>query len=151
MLRTLSLDDCLHVVRRMRPEDRACKVAALGWSVTDEAFAVNRFQTEGPAWTLLEGGEPVAIFGLQTASWQAVAWLVATPAVTRQSWRKLVRHARTVRSNLGSAALHRVEAHVLAGWSEAGRFAEHLGFTYEGTRRAAGSGREDVQIWGMTI
>lgn len=151
MLRKLTLDDCLHVVRRMRAEDRACVRAAMGPDVTDDVFAVNRLQTHGPAWSLLQDGEPVAVFGLSIADWQAVAWLVATPHVSMHSWRKLVRHARTVRSNLPGTPVHRVEAHVLAAWANAARFAQRLGLVHEGTRCAAGSGGEDIQTYGLVV
>lgn len=154
VLRDLTIDDALHVVRAMRPQDRAGIVAMLG-EIDDEVFAVNRWSTEGPAWTLARAdGEPLAIFGLQLPNaWTAVAWLVATSAMGPASWRKLVRHSRTVAANLMNPAhaahRHRVEAHVMADWTEAQQFAQRLGFEMEGTRRAAGRQGEDVQIWAM--
>lgn len=153
-LRDLTLDDALHVVRNMRPLDRAV-ITAMAGEIDDEAFAVNRWQSDGPAWSLAQDGEPVAVFGLQLPNaWTAVAWLICTPRIASQSWRKLVRHSRIVAANLMNpeheAHRHRVEAHVMASWTEAAEFAHRLGFELEGTRRAAGCGGEDMQLWAMT-
>lgn len=153
MIRDLTLDDALAVVRGMRAHDRACVRAMLG-EIDDEVFAVNRWQSDGPAWSLLQDGAPVAIFGLQLPNaWTAVAWLLARQAISATSWRNLMRHSRTVARNLmepGNAAhRRRVEAYVMADWTEASAFAKRLGFEFEGTKRAAGSGGEDVQMWAM--
>ena len=144
MIRDLTLDDALTVVRDMRPQDRRCVEAMLG-TVDDEVFAVDRWQTTGPAWTMEQDGHAVAIFGLQMPNdWTAVAWLLC---------RKLMRHCRTVAGKVmdpGNAVFrHRVEAYVMADWREAAGFAQSLGFEFEGTRRAAGKGGEDVQMWAM--
>lgn len=154
MLRTLTLDDALHVVRRMREADRRCVRAVLG-DIEDEAFAVGRWQTTGPAWTVLQDGEPVAIGGLTLhTAWLAVPWLVATPDLRRETWRKLIRQGRTVLANASDPRhpqyRHRIEAHVLAEWPEAEAFAPRFGFVLEGTRRSAGRGGEDIQMWAIT-
>jgi hypothetical protein len=151
VLRTLTLADALAVVGRMRERDRQCVRAALG-DVPDEVFAANRWQTEGPAWSLYVGGRPVAIGGVQLPNdWTGVFWMVAVEGMTGESWRKLVRHTRTVLGNVTDRTQpcfrHRVEAHVLSGWLEAAEFAKRLGFEHEGTRRAAGSAGEDIEIW----
>lgn len=153
MIHELTLDDALTVVRDMRERDRRCVEAMLG-KVDDEVFAVDRWQTSGPAWSLHQDGVPVAIYGLQLPNaWTAVAWLLCRPRMSGTSWRKLVRHCRTVAGNVmapGTAAFHhRVEAYVMADWREAAAFAHRLGFEFEGTRRAAGKGGEDVQMWAM--
>lgn len=152
--RTLSLADALEVAGSMRALDWACVRAVIG-NVGADIFAANRWQTEGPAWALVQDGRPVLMFGLSfSCAWSAVAWLVATPAVSHQSWRKLMRFAATVRANITDrTAPHfkaRIEANVLAGWPEAEKFASRLGFAYEGTRKRAGSAGEDVEIWGLT-
>lgn len=147
----LLLEDALRVVSNMREEDRHCARAVLG-QVSDSFLAVNRWQTNGAAWSLLQDGEPVAIFGLsQSGEWMAVAWLIATPAMNGDSWRKLIRHCRTVKANVfkPGSSVHRVEAHVIGGWDAATHFAERLGFEHEGTRRAAGSRGEDVHMWAI--
>jgi len=153
VIRDLTLDDALTVVRAMRPRDRACVQALLG-VVDDEVFAVDRWQTTGAAWALDQDGAPVAVFGLQTPNdWTAVAWLLATQTVSAASWRKLMRHCRTVAGKLMDPAnavfRRRVEAYVMADWREAAEFAQRLGFEFEGTKRAAGSRGEDVQMWAM--
>lgn len=145
----LTVADALLVVGNMREMDRYAAKAVLG-PVSDEVFAVNRCQTEGPAWALVDGEVPVAIFGLSMhTKWSAVAWLIATPAMTGESWRKLIRHARIVLRNFKASPLHRIEAHVLAEWPEAVQFAQRLGGTLEGTRRKAGRHGQDVQIWSI--
>lgn len=150
-LRTLTLGDALFVVQRMREWDRRCVRALLG-DVSDEAFAVNRWQTEGPAWTLVQDGEPVAILGLSCGTpGVATAWMVATNAVSSRSWRKAISHSRIVASNVfeEGTGLHRVQASTLGGWAEAAKFAQRLGFQHEGVRRRAGSGGEDIHEFGL--
>lgn len=148
-LQKLTLADALHVVASMGDQDRHALKAMLG-DFSDEFVALNRWQTEGPAWTMVRAGEPVAIFGLSISSpWLAVAWLVATPAMRGDSWRNLIRHCRIVVGNVKTSPIHRTEAHVLAGWTEAERFARHLGFSYEGTRHMAGRDGQDVQTFVM--
>lgn len=151
MFRTLTLADALIVCTGMRPRDWQC-VRALCGDTSAEAFAVNRWQTDGPAWTFLQDDAPVAIGGLSlTNGWSAVFWMVGTPALTLQSWRKLLRHARTVLANVCDPAhphyRHRVEVHTLAGWAEAEDFAVRMGFLLEGRRFSVGCDGEDVNVW----
>ncbi len=145
----LTLADALFVVGNMRDEDRYCMKAVMG-PVSDEVFAMNRYQTEGPAWSMVDDSGPVAIFGISLhTKWSGVAWLVATNAMTGESWRKLMRHCRTVLSNFETSPLHRIEAHVLADWPQAVVFAKRLGGELEGTRRSAGRNGQDVQMWSI--
>lgn len=150
MFKTLTLADTMAVVSRMRDRDRQCVRAVLG-DVPDDVFAVNRWQAHGPAWSLWQEG-PVAVGGLAFVNdWTAVLWLVAIGEMRGESWRKLIRHTRTVLGNVTDRAnpnfRHRVEAHVLRGWGEASQFAQRLGLELEGVRRAAGSSGEDIEIW----
>lgn len=150
-LRTLTLDDALFVVRRMREADRRCVRALLG-EASDETFALSRWQTEGPAWSVVQDGEPLAILGLSFGTpGVATAWFVATDAIDRRSWRKVLSHCRIVAGNVfgEGSGLHRVQASTLGDWAEAARFALHLGFEHEGVRRRAGSGGEDIHEFGM--
>ena len=152
-LRDLSLADALIVCAGMRPMDRACLRAVMG-EISDEEFAANRWGTTGPAWAVADSGSPVAIGGISfQSSWSGVVWLVATPALRRQSWRKLIRHARTVLRQILDPAhelhRHRVEAYVLGGWEGARALVGHLGFQHEGTRHAAGSRGEDIETWAL--
>lgn len=151
MLRTLTLADALAVVGRMREWDRRCVRAALG-DVPDEVFAVNRWQADGPAWSLWTTQGPQAICGMQLPNaWTGVFWLIAADGMAGDSWRKLIRLGRTVLANASDRAnaefRHRIEAHVLSQWVEAAEFARCIGFQLEGTRRAAGSGGEDIETW----
>jgi len=151
MFRTLSLADALAVCSDMRARDWQC-VRAICGDLSAEDFAANRWQTDGPAWTFLQDGKPAAIGGLSfSTGWSAVFWVVATPSHTRQSWRNLLRHARTVLANVCNPDhphyRHRVEVHTLVGWKEADAFAERLGLRLEGRRFAVGCGGEDVNVW----
>lgn len=151
MFRTLSLADALAVCSDMRARDWQC-VRAICGDLSAEDFAANRWHTDGPAWTFLQDGKPAAIGGLSfSTGWSAVFWMVATPALAHQSWRNLLRHARTVLANVCNPDhphyRHRVEAHTLAGWKEADAFAERLGLRLEGRRFAVGCGGEDVNVW----
>lgn len=145
----LTLSDALYVVGSMREDDRRALRAVVG-PVNDDVAAANRWQTEGPAWTLLDDNVPVAICGLSLhTKWSAIAWLICTPRMTGESWRKLMRHARTVLANMAAGGLQRIEAHVMADWPGAIRFAQQLGGVLEGTRRKAGRHGEDIQMWAI--
>lgn len=151
MFRTLTLADALNVCDAMRDSDWQCVKAICG-DLSAEDFAVNRWQTEGPAWTLLQDDDPTAIGGLSFSTpWSAVFWMVAKPSITHHSWRKLLRHARTVLANVCHCDhphyRHRVEVHTLASWPQADAFAARLGLQLEGRRYAVGSGGEDVNVW----
>lgn len=154
MIRSMTLADAVLVCERMRALDAECLDAFVG-SDDAEAFAVDRWRTNGPAWALCDArGMPCAIFGLTLhTSWMCVCWLIATDAMAPHLWRELIRHARTVHANVTDPTReqyrHRVEAHVLGTWDAARRFAGRLGFTHEGTRRAAGRGGQDIETWAI--
>lgn len=152
-LRTMTLADVLSVIQRMRPLDRAGTVATLG-DIEDEAFAVHRWQSSGPAWSLVDGGLVVAVGGLNFASeWVAVAWLIGSRDMRGQSWRKVVAHSRKVLARATDPTFehyrHRIEANVLADWPVAQRYAASFGLTLEGTRHGAGRNGEDMQMWAI--
>lgn len=141
-LRTLTLADALHVAQNMRQADRDCLSTAA--NITEpESYAVNRWQTDGPAWTLVDG-EPVAIGGIAMATpWIGVAWMASTDRMSPASWKKLVRHTRTVLSN-AARTIPRIEAYVLGTWPHAEKFARRCGFVLEGVRHRAGREGQDV-------
>jgi hypothetical protein len=151
--RDLTLADCLAVVTAMRDRDWQCVRALMG-DVSADEFAISRVQSYGPAWTLHQEGKPVAAGGvtLQNA-WSCVFWMFATDAITRESWRKLIRHTRTVLANVTNPAhehyRHRVEAYTLGGWDEAEHLAARFGFEHEAKRRGFGSGGEDMNVWAI--
>lgn len=150
MLRDLTLADALAVCADMRPEDAAC-VRAVSGLEPGEWFAVDRWRTGGPGWTLLQGGEPWAIGGLSTpTAWVGVLWMVARPGMTAASWGKALRAARIVAKGAELIGLHRVEAHVLHGWAGASGFAQRIGLQFEGIRRCAGAGGESIEMWAAT-
>lgn len=142
-LRTLTLADALAVVTQMRQVDAQC-LNAVTDGLDAERFALNLWQTEGAAWTLLEGDSPVAVGGVKLpVPWCGVVWFVCTDGMGPASWKKLIRHGRIVLSN-ASKRLRRVECHVLGSWAEAILFAERIGFELEGVRHAAGRDGQDI-------
>ena len=155
VIRTMTLADALSVCARMRERDRWCLHALMG-DIEHEAFAVNRWQTTGPAWVMDDAdGVPLCIAGLSFSNdWTAVWWLIATDGMGANSWGKALAHARTVTRQIAHPRhehyRHRVEAHVMADWPESQRWIQRLGFRHEGTRVAAGRGGEDVQTWVIT-
>lgn len=154
MLRELTLADALAVCADMRPMDAAC-VRAVCAREPGEWFAADRWQSTGPGWTLLQDGEPVAIGGVNLPNaWTGVVWMVARPSMRLETWRKGIRHTRTVMRNAlqmdNEQRRHRLEAHVLHGWREASAFAQHLGLTLEGIRRQAGAQGESIEVWAAT-
>lgn len=137
-LRTLNLSDAVYVAKHMRPTDWECLKAVT--TIEDpEVFGLNRWQTDGAAWSLHDdSGVPVAMGGIsQTVPWIGTAWMVATQDMDLASWKKLVRHSRTVFRN-AAKVIQRIEAHVLPTWPEADKFARSLGFVLEGERHRAG-------------
>ena len=147
MLRDLTLADALVVCGDMRPLDAACVRAVTG-TEPGEWFAVDRWRTGGAAWVLDQGGQPWAIGGLSMPNeWTGVLWLVARPGLSGQSWRKTLRATRTVMERARGNGVHRIEARVLAGWSEASEFAARLGLVREGVLVAAGRGGESIEVW----
>lgn len=148
---TLTLYDALSVANRMRDIDRAGVRALIG-PCSSEQFAISRFQSHGAAWALRFGGEPQAIGGLEFVNaWTGVLWMAAVDGMPSHSWRKLIRHTRTVMRNVlnPSTPEHRprIEAYVLDGWEFASDFAQRMGLHYEGTRWRAGSQGENIQMW----
>lgn len=148
MIHDLTLEAALHVCRNMRELDRAGVRALLG-DIPDDVFAVNRWQTDGPAWFLEQGGEPVAIFGIQLAHKTAgCAWLVCTERMS--SFKKLLRHCRTVRDNAFTrGGMRRIEALTLVGWPQAADYAAKCGMEYEGLRRCVGVNGETFQSFAV--
>lgn len=137
-LRTLTLAAAVYIACNMRQMDRECLRVAT--AIEDpEVFGMNRWQTDGAAWSLHDDdGVPIAMGGLSLhVPWIGVAWLVATDRMTPASWKKLVRHSRTVAKN-AAKAIPRIEAHVLKDWTEADKFARSMGFELESERHRAG-------------
>lgn len=154
MLRELTLADALAVCSDMRPEDAQC-VRAFSGREPGDWFAADRWQAYGPAWTLLQDGQPWAIGGLALRTqWSGLLWMVARPGLSGQSWRKALRATRTVIANAmdpdNPQRRHRIEAQVLQGWRGASEFASRLGLTLEGVMRQAGAQGESFEVWATT-
>lgn len=143
MFRTLTLADALAVASRMRAADHDC-LHAVGFTTDPERLALFHWQSEGAAWTLMDGEIPAAIGGVRMVNeWTGVVWMVCTDRMAPALWKKLIRHGRIVLGN-ASKRLRRVECHVLSTWKEAHAFAVRAGFELEGVRRGAGRDGEDI-------
>lgn len=143
-LRTLTLAAAVYVASNMREMDRECLRAAT--TIEDpEVFGLNRWQTDGAAWSLHDDdGIPIAMGGIsQNVPWVGTAWMVATDRMTSASWKKLVRHSRKVFHN-AAKVIPRIEAHVLKDWTEADKFARSLRFEFEGERHRAGRDGQSI-------
>lgn len=145
-MRTLNLAAAVKVASNMRQCDIDCLTAAT--TIGDpEVFGLNRWQTDGAAWALHDDfGEPIAMGGIsQVVPWIGTAWMVATDVMDTDSasWKKLIRHSRTVFHN-AAKTIPRIEAHVLRSWSEADKFARSLKFELEGVRYRAGRNGQDI-------
>lgn len=151
MIRDLTLLDACIVCSDMRPEDAACVRAATGRE-PGEWFAVDRWQSNGPAWSYLQDGMPWAIGGLTLVNdWAGVAWFLARPKL--RTWRPILRHMRAVIDAAtredNPQRRRRIEAHVLHGWAGASRLAGWIGLSFEGLRMGAGAGGESFEMWGL--
>ena len=143
---TLSLAAALSICERMRPEDRAC-FQNCNDSLNDEHFALKLWSTTGAAWHFMQDGLPIAMGGIsQPMPWIGIAWMVTAEGVSVDSRKKLMRHSRRVFAN-ASRDIPRLEAHVLAGWTQAEHYAERLGFSLESTRRRAARDGRDVKVY----
>jgi hypothetical protein len=141
----------LIVCSDLRPLDAACIRAVTGRE-PGEWFAVDRWQTNGVAFEALQDGSPWAIFGISLPNaWTALLWLVARPKARPQTWKKGIREVRRLLGLVADPShpeyRHRIEAHVLEGWEEAGEFVRRLGFRHEHTREKVGKNGESVQVW----
>jgi len=141
MFETLSLEAALYIAKSMRESNRESMFQSIP-EISMEAFAINRWQTEGAAWAFFQEGIPVAMGGIVTTTpWVGVAWFAATEDVSRDSWKKIIRFCRKVFGN-ASKTIPRIEAQCVEGWEMADKFARQVGFKYEFTReRAARDGR----------
>lgn len=147
MIRDLTLEAALHVCRNMRELDRRGVQALLG-DVTADVFAVNRWQTDGPAWCVEQDGKPVAIFGIQLQHpGYGTGWLVCTEQM--RSFKKLLRFSRTVRDNALRHGMRRIDALTLVDWPQAAAFAAKCGMEYEGLRRCVGVNGETFQAFSV--
>lgn len=143
MLEQLSLTAAVHVAENMRAEDWKC-LEAVTTITNPEVFALNRWQTDGAAWSLNVGRTPVAMGGISlSVPWVGVAWMVCTDRMSPASWKKLIRHASIVIPN-AAKTVQRIEAHVLSEWPEAVKFARRLGFHLESTRYKAGRDGQNI-------
>jgi hypothetical protein len=147
----LTLAGALIVCNDLRPLDAAC-VRAVAGQEPGEWFAVDRWQTHGVALEVRQDGMPWAVFGLSLpTSWAGLIWMVARPGMRLESWKKGIREMRRLLAQVSDPShpeyRHRIEAHVLEGWTEAAQFVERLGFRHEHTRERAGMSGESVQVW----
>lgn len=143
---TLSLAAALRICQHMRAPDREC-FQNCNDSLNDEHFALKLWSTNGAAWHYLQDGVPVAMGGIsQPLPWIGIAWMVTAEGVSLESRKKLMRHSRRVFAN-ASREIPRLEAHVLAGWTQAEQYAERLGFTLESTRRRGARDGRDVKVY----
>jgi hypothetical protein len=142
----LSLAASVHIVQNMREQDREC-LSLLTDGLTNESFAVNRWQTPGAAWHLMQDGEPVCMGGIaQQVPWVGVAWMVTSERITPDSWKKLIRFSRKVFTN-AHKDIQRIEAYVLGGWTQAERYAKSLGFTLESIKEGAARDGQAVKVY----
>lgn len=146
MIETLTLQGALHVIKNMRKADRDC-LEALAPKMSDEYFALSKWQTNGAAWQVVQNGEAVAIAGImEVAPWHGVAWMVSTDKISRDSYKNMIRFTKVVFDN-ASDQYQRLEATVLGTWTQAEKYARHLGFVHEGTRCKAGRDCQDVLVF----
>lgn len=139
--RTLTLVDAVYVASNMRQVDRDC-VECVTTITSPEFFALNRWQTDGAAWSM--GDVPICMGGISMAvPWIGTVWLVCTDAMSTDSWKKLLRWGRRILAN-AAQTFARLECHVLSTWGEAERFARRMGFVLEGTRKRAGRDGQDI-------
>ncbi len=145
---TLTLAGALAVVGGIRADDARC-IALVSGAPAGEAFALNRWQSDGPAWQFLQDGKFVAMGGISVhAPWYGVVWLVFADGISPHSWRKIIRFANKVLTN-ARHQLRRIEANVLDDWKQAEKFARAMGFEHEGTRHHAASNGQSVLVFAM--
>lgn len=139
----LTLESAVRICLNMRQMDMDCLNAVIG-DVDPESFAAERWRLDGPAWAVYQDGVPVLIGGIALVTpWVGIAWMVAANGITRHTWKKVIEFSRKVLSN-ASRRIQRIEAHVLASWPAAEKYAERLGFTPAGVKKRAARDGMDV-------
>ena len=115
---------------------------------TDHAERVQALAGLGPAFTLMDGDEPVASAGIMLLSpGVGEAWAALSRHVTRRPvavHRRVARYLALAEDNLG---LNRVQALCLAANRRGGLWFTRLGFAKEGRLRRFLPGGVDVDIY----
>lgn len=113
---------------------------AMGPILADPAYG-EALEKQPIAFTAIEGDKVYACGGL-VEEWQGVAraWML----ITGQMDGKFIRVHRAVKSGLDKyTGFHRIEMSVAKGFTEGCRWAEMLGFKYEGLARKYTAGGHD--------
>lgn len=143
MFAALTLESSLHVCKNMRALDLNCLQTVMG-DISIEAFAIDRWRTDGAAWAFYQDGVPVVIAGISSSvPWLGVAWMVSTDNVTAQSWKKIIRFSRNVFRN-AIQRYQRIDAFVLETWPDAKKYAEKVGFKQVNVRERVGREGQSV-------
>lgn len=147
MIRALTIDDAIHVARKLRPHDRAEVLATwAGSDVVDWARFTARLQSEHHFTAVAGDGEPVAIGGFFVI-WPGLvqAWMVASDRLAEigieLNYRVLEMHRDAV-----SDGVHRFQAHAMQGNAAGMRWLERLGYRRETTMRRFGRYGEDFEL-----
>ena len=94
---------------------------------------------ELPAWTMLDGDEPVAVAGtIEIWPERAIVWAY----LSSHAGRHMVALTRAAQRYLAVAPQRRVEAYVETGFEAGHRWIQVLGFEREGVLRAFYQGRD---------
>ena len=106
---------------------------------------------DGWSFTLMRKKKPVLIAGLlPMLPGTAMAWLVASDLIRRYP----VAAAASCRAGLARLRLehklHRVQVFIYPGFPTAIRFAEWLGFQYEGTMKKVSADKQDYYLYALT-
>lgn len=100
----------------------------------------------GPAWTAMDGDRIAAVGGfLMQWDGRFLAWAIIAKGA---NMRKLTRIAKT---KIDAFDVRRIEATIDVGFRQAIKWAEMLGFEFEGVLRCAGLNGEDFAMYSKVV
>lgn len=149
---SIERDDVAHIVRHLRPRDRA-EIFGLRWNDSEDELVRDVCAAAGPMWRVwLLDGEPVAMNGIipqrpgvcTAGAFGTEKWPYVVRAMTRWSrdW---------VIPRLQAAEYHRGEAIALASNSDSRRWIEALGGQIEAFLYHYGRQREDYILYAWRL
>lgn len=100
-----------------------------------------------PAFALPDMDRPSVICGFYHAFGCVTAWMLASKDFPRQAHKVLPMQQTLCRSMYRALSAQRMDIEVVKGFTSGEKWAERLGFTFEGVRARGGLGGVDISVY----